>query len=135
MQANGRCIAYVHVGSYAGYAYQRALEQLIAEDALKDADALIWDLRDGWGGAILEYLDLSNARPPTMQVTDRNGDHEFEDVKWRKLIAMLVGGGTRSVKEILAYGFKKYRLGEYRPLFRSVLGGPLFIYANVLCPR
>jgi carboxyl-terminal processing protease len=47
-----------------------------------------------------------------MQVTDRDGDSEFEDVKWRKPVAMLVNGGTRSGKEILAYGFKKYRLGE-----------------------
>jgi carboxyl-terminal processing protease len=112
VQANGQRIGYVHVWRYAGYSYQRALEHLIAEGALKDADALIWDLRDGWGGAIPEYLDLFNARAPTMQVTDRNGAHEFEDVKWRKPVAMLVNGGTRSGKEILAYGFKKYRLGE-----------------------
>jgi carboxyl-terminal processing protease len=47
-----------------------------------------------------------------MQVTDRNGAHAFENVKWRKPVAMLVNGGTRSGKEVLAYGFKKYRLGE-----------------------
>jgi carboxyl-terminal processing protease len=69
-------------------------------------------LRDGWGGAVPEYLDLFNARAPTMQVTDRNGESEFEDVKWRKPVAMLINGGTRSGKEVLAYGFKKYRLGE-----------------------
>src|SRR5439155_25704101 len=44
--------------------------------------------------------------------TDRNGVSELENVKWRKPVAMLVNGGTRSGKEILAYGFKKYRLGE-----------------------
>jgi carboxyl-terminal processing protease len=112
MQANGRRIGYVHVWSYAGYAYQQALERLLAEGALKDADALIWDLRDGWGGAVPEYLDLFNARAPTMQVTNRNGVSEFENVKWHKPVAMLVNGGTRSGKEVLAYGFKKYRLGE-----------------------
>lgn len=112
VQANGRRIGYVHVWSYAGYSYQRELEQLIAEGPLRDADALIWDLRDGWGGAVPEYLDLFNARAPTMRLTARNGTHEFEDVKWRKPVAMLVNGGTRSGKEILAYGFKKYRLGE-----------------------
>src|SRR5258705_13105826 len=79
---------------------------------MNDADALIWALRDGWGGAIPEYLDLFNTRAPTMQVTDRNGASEFENVKWRKPVAMLVNAGTRSGKEILAYGFKKYRLGE-----------------------
>ncbi len=72
----------------------------------------IWDLRDGWGGAMPQYLDLFNTRAPTMQFTDRNGARGFEGVKWRKPVAMLVNGGTRSGKEVLAYGFKKYRLGE-----------------------
>ena len=59
VQANGRRIGYVHVWCYAGYAYQRELERLLSEGPLHDADALIWDLRDGWGGAIPQYLDLS----------------------------------------------------------------------------
>ena len=110
--ANGRSIGYVHVWCYAGSVYQRTLEHLLSQSPLNDADALIWDLRDGWGGAIPEYLDLFNTRAPTMQVTDRHGASELRNVKWRKPVAMLVNEGTRSGKEILAYGFKKYRLGE-----------------------
>ena len=112
IRANGRSIGYVHVWCYAGSVYQRTLEHLLSQSPLNEADALIWDLRDGWGGAIPEYLDLFNTRAPTMQVTDRNGASELRNVKWRKPVAMLVNGGTRSGKEILAYGFKKYRLGE-----------------------
>jgi carboxyl-terminal processing protease len=112
IESNGRRIGYVHVWCYAGYVYQRALEFLLSQGALKDADALIWDLRDGWGGAQPEYLDLFNARAPTMQVTNQSGTSEFVNVKWRKPVAMLINGGTRSGKEVLAYGFKKYRLGE-----------------------
>jgi carboxyl-terminal processing protease len=37
-----------------------------------------------------------------MQVTDRSGNSEFVNVKWRKLVAMLINGGTRSGKELLA---------------------------------
>jgi carboxyl-terminal processing protease len=112
IESGGHRIGYVHVWCYAGSVYQRALEYLLSQGALKDADALIWDLRDGWGGAQPEYLDLFNARAPTMQVTDRSGNSEFVNVKWRKPVAMLINGGTRSGKEVLAYGFKKYRLGE-----------------------
>jgi carboxyl-terminal processing protease len=90
VQANGRRIGYVHVWSYAGHAYQRALEHLVSDGALKDADALIWDLRDGWGGAVPEYLDLFNVRAPTMQIIDRNGAKDLENVKWRKPVVMLV---------------------------------------------
>jgi carboxyl-terminal processing protease len=110
--ANGVQIGYVHVWSYAGNAYQRALEDLIAEGPLRDADALIWDLRDGWGGAEPQYLELFNAHAPTMQMKDRRGNIVFVGVKWRKPVVMLVNGGTRSGKEVLAYGFKQYRLGE-----------------------
>jgi carboxyl-terminal processing protease len=110
--ANGVRVGYVHVWSYAGGAYQRALEDLIADGPLRDADALVWDLRDGWGGAEPQYLDLFNPNAPTMQVTDRDGHTRIQDVKWRKPVVMLVNRGTRSGKEVLAYGFKRYRLGE-----------------------
>ena len=105
-------IGYVRVWSYASRRYQSALEELIGEGSLKDADALIWDLRGGWGGAQPQYLDLFNPRAPTMQVKDRNGETGLVDVKWRKPVAMLINQGTRSGKEVLAYGFKEYRLGE-----------------------
>jgi carboxyl-terminal processing protease len=109
---DGARIGYVHVWSYAGSRYQSALEDLIGEGPLRDADALVWDLRDGWGGAEPQYLDLFNSRAPTMEVTGRNGETGIVDVKWRKPVAMLINGGTRSGKEVLAYGFKKYQLGE-----------------------
>jgi carboxyl-terminal processing protease len=109
---NNARIGYVHVWSYASRRVQPTLEDLIADGPLRDADALIWDLRDGWGGAQPEYLDLFNPRAPTMQVKNRNGETGLVDVKWRKPVAMLINGGTRSGKEVLAYGFKEYRLGE-----------------------
>jgi len=112
VRSNNRRIGYVHLWCYAGYAYQRRLEHLLSQGTLKEADALVWDLRDGWGGAVPEYLDLFNPRAPTIQITDRDGVSEFGDVKWRKPVAMLINGGTRSGKEVLAYGFKKYGLGE-----------------------
>ena len=109
---NNARIGYVHVWSYAGDRYQSALEDLIADGPLRNADALVWDLRGGWGGAQPEYLDLFNPRAPTMQVTGRDGKTDLVDVKWRKPVAMLINEGTRSGKEVLAYGFKEYRLGE-----------------------
>jgi carboxyl-terminal processing protease len=41
VQVNGRRIGYVHVWCYAGYAYQQALERLLSEGALNEADALV----------------------------------------------------------------------------------------------
>ena len=109
---NGARIGYVHVWSYAGGTYQAALEQLLGEGVLKDADAMVLDLREGWGGAVPDYLDLFNVRAPTMKLRNREGGTEIDDVKWRRPVAMLVNEASRSGKEVLAYGFEKYRLGE-----------------------
>jgi carboxyl-terminal processing protease len=112
IHTQGVAIGYIHVWSYAGSQYQRLLEHEIFSGTLKEADALVLDLRDGWGGAQAHYLDIFNAQGPTVTMVDRHGDIAVANVKWRKPVVMLVNGGTRSGKEILAYGFKKYGLGE-----------------------
>ena len=111
IESGDRKIGYVRIWSYAGSRYQDRLEALIA-GRLADVDALIWDLRDGWGGAQPYYLDIFSKLGPTMELTDRGGDREFVNVKWRKPVALLINGGSRSGKEVLAYGFKKYQVGE-----------------------
>jgi carboxyl-terminal processing protease len=83
----------------------------LSEGKLKDADALIWDLRDGWGGAHPRYLNAFNPYGPTLTLTDRDGDANTVGFRWRKPVAMLINSGTRSGKEVLAYGFKKNGFG------------------------
>ena len=112
IESGGKKIGYVHIWSYAGDRYQDELEQLLSTGKLAEADALIWDLRDGWGGAEPYYLDIFSKLGPTMAVTERDGDEEHINVKWRKPVALLINGGSRSGKEVLAYGFKKYHVGE-----------------------
>jgi carboxyl-terminal processing protease len=112
IDADGVKIGYIHVWSYAGASYQQLLERELSSGKLKGADALVWDLRDGWGGAQAEYLNLFNGRAPTTTLINRDGRQSTANVAWRKPVAMLVNEGTRSGKEILAYGFKEYGIGE-----------------------
>jgi carboxyl-terminal processing protease len=112
IDAAGVRIGYIHVWSYAGSQYQQLLEREVSSGKLKDADALVWDLRDGWGGAETEYLHLFTGRAPTTTLINRDGRVSMANVTWRKPVAMLVNDGTRSGKEILAYGFKEYGIGE-----------------------
>lgn len=112
IDVEGAKIGYIHVWSYAGSQYQQLLEREVSVGKLKDADALVWDLRDGWGGAETEYLHLFNGRAPTTTLINRDGHNSIAHVTWRKPVAMLVNGGTRSGKEILAYGFRQYAIGE-----------------------
>jgi len=112
IEAGGLKIGYVHVWSYAGRQYQNLLEELISDGKLKDTDALIWDLRDGWGGAQPDYLDIF-APGPTMTMKDRHDSKpDVINAKWRRPAVLLVNGGTRSGKEVLTYGFKRYDYGE-----------------------
>jgi C-terminal processing protease CtpA/Prc len=112
IETNGKRLGYVRVWSYAGNEYQSLLEEVLSEGKLKDADALIWDLRDGWGGAHPRYLSVFNTYGPTLALTGRNGTTNLVGYRWGKPVAMLVNGGTRSGKEVLAYGFKKNGFGQ-----------------------
>jgi carboxyl-terminal processing protease len=110
IETHGRKLGYVHVWSYAGRDYQQLLEELVT-GKLKDADGLIWDLRDGWGGGQPYYLDIFNNRGLSMTLKERNDEYTVA-ARWRKPVVLIINGGSRSAKEVLAYGFKKYGYGE-----------------------
>jgi carboxyl-terminal processing protease len=132
INAQGARIGYIHIWSYAGKRYQELLERELFSGALKEADALVLDLRDGWGGAQVHYLDIFNDRAPTVTLVDRGGQQSVGNAKWRKPVVMLVNGGTRSGKEILAYGFKKYGLGAVvgTPTAGAVLASRAFLLSD-----
>lgn len=111
IERNSRKIGYVHIWSYAGEQYQQLLETEIAFGKLKEADGLILDLRDGWGGATPNYLNIFTDKVPLLTEVNRNGTRTNLDFQWRKPVVMVVNNGTRSGKEILAYGFKQYQIG------------------------
>jgi carboxyl-terminal processing protease len=112
IEVAGKRIGYIKIWSYAGRQYQEALAEELASGKLKDADAVIWDLRDGWGGAQPSYLDIFNPRGPVMTLKDRDGEEDVVNFRWRKPVTLLINAGTRSGKEVLTFGFKKYGYGE-----------------------
>jgi carboxyl-terminal processing protease len=112
VESNGRRIGYVRIWSYADNEYQKLLEEVLSDGKLKDADALVWDLRGGWGGAQPYYLNVFNPYGPTMTLTGRDGEAHVVNYRWKKPVALLIDGGTRSGKEVLAYGFKKNSYGS-----------------------
>jgi carboxyl-terminal processing protease len=117
---DGLHIGHVHVWSYAGQHYQERLLELVNQEPLRDADALVLDIRDGWGGASPAYLNLFNRRLPLMTM-QRRGEEPFPlDRQWRKPVVLLVNQGSRSGKEIIAYGFRAYDVG---PVVGTTTGG------------
>jgi carboxyl-terminal processing protease len=115
IERGGRRIAYVHVWSWAGEQYQRLLEELLAAAPLADAAGLVLDLREGWGGASADYLHMFHCRP-TVESIDREGTRRSRHGTgfrcWDKPVVLLINERTRSGKEIVAYGFRKYGMGK-----------------------
>ncbi|MCP3980296.1 MAG: trypsin-like serine protease [bacterium] len=129
---DGAGVAYVRVWSYAGEQYQRELEQQLRTEALAGTDALVLDIRDGWGGASPRYLNLFNPNVPVLQSRARGAEWGTHDTQWRKPVVLLVNGGTRSGKEVLAHGFRTLDIG---PVVGSrtagaVTAGRLFRLSN-----
>ncbi|MGC8715040.1 MAG: S41 family peptidase [Leptodesmis sp.] len=112
IQRNGKKIGYVHLWSYAGDQYQEQLEEDLIYGKLRAADGLVLDLRDGWGGAPLTALNIYTARGPSLTSIGRDGRRMTYQPSWNKPVVMLVNEGSRSAKEILAYGFQQYKIGK-----------------------
>ena len=106
-----RRVAYARVWSYADLRVHEALTAALTTGALSGADALVLDLRGGWGGANPAYLDLFNASVPQLEMVDRAGRVNVFDGRWRRPVVLLVDGGTRSGKEVLAHAFRRHGLG------------------------
>lgn len=107
VERNGKRIGYVHIWSYAGEQYHFLLERELAQGRLKDADALVLDLRGGWGGAQGRFAELFVGRGPTVTSIDRGGVERVTGFHWRRPVVLLVDSGTRSGKEVVAYGLQR----------------------------
>jgi carboxyl-terminal processing protease len=106
-----RHIGYVHLWSFAGERYGELLRSEIGSGRLHAADALVLDLRGGWGGANPDDLNLFDPRVPILEHVLRDGTRCELDTQWRKPVALLIDAGSRSGKEVFAYGFRKHGIG------------------------
>ena len=132
IERDGKKIAYVHIWSYAGTQYQEQLKEDLLYGPLKDADGLVLDLRDGWGGADPDYLHVFTGESPSITLIRRDRKPVNSNFQWKKPVVLLVNKGSRSGKEILAFGFKQHKIG---PIVGSktagaVVGGSPFIMKN-----
>ncbi|MEG3436666.1 S41 family peptidase [Pannus brasiliensis CCIBt3594] len=132
IERDSKKIGYIHIWSYAGEQYQRILEQELLSGRLRNADALVLDLRGGWGGAPLTALNIFTASPLSFTAIPRNGRSYVNSATWTRPVIMLVDEKSRSSKEILAHAFREKKIGpvigDRTP--GAVVGGRAFLMAD-----
>jgi carboxyl-terminal processing protease len=129
IERDGRRLGYVRIYSWAGAEMQEAFVAALGSEPLASAEGLVLDIRGGWGGASAGYLDVFNAAavpPTTMTLRDR--EPIVIDDRWRKPVVLLIDGGTRSGKEMVAFGFRRAGLGPIvgATTAGAVLAGSVF---------
>jgi len=111
LERGGKRVAYQHLYSCAGSEHQDALAEYILSRA-QEADALVVDLRDGWGGCNVEFLNLFNTRLPVLTSVGRDGKQVVTMASWVKPVVLLVNGGSRSGKELVAFAMKQREMAK-----------------------
>jgi carboxyl-terminal processing protease len=106
----GRRIAYTYLYSCAGPKPLALLDQLVKE-RFAEAEALVIDIRDGWGGCPPEFLNLFNPYLPTLHFVSRDGKERTWRTGWDRPVVLVINGNTRSGKEFVAFAFQKHNLG------------------------
>ena len=112
LERGGKRIAYIRVWSWTSVEIHEAVLEAIVKSNRARVDGIILDLRDGWGGADPAYLNIFGSTVPVLESTDRAGEVTAYDPQIRGPAAILINEGTRSGKEVIAYGAKKHGLAQ-----------------------
>lgn len=130
IEQDSKKVGYIHIWSNAADPYQQQLQDELIYGRLKNADGLVLDLRDGWGGGDVSYLNIFTAKH-NLSITNvpRNHRPYTYNYQWKKPVVMLVNEGSRSSKEILALSFQQSKIGSVigTQTIGAVLAGRPFI--------
>ena len=112
-----------------------AFERSVLSKKLVDTDGLIIDLRDGYGANSSPDFDVLYRPPsayPKFQSILRSGKSKLDQDYYDKPVVVLINRGSRSGKELLAYGIKRSGRGTLvgENTAGYFLGGRLFEIDN-----
>jgi len=105
IDSHGKKIGYVHLWTQADNRFATTLSSIVYNQ-LRNTDACILDLRDGFGGRPEGYGDPF-FRPGVELDWKFTKSTMHQLFGYQKPLVVLINGGSRSAKEVLSYVFKK----------------------------
>ncbi len=110
-EKKGKRIGYYNIFSCVGPAVLQTLLHDITETFQAQAEVLVLDFRNGWGGCSSHFLEFVNPYLPAITELDGNGRPvKTLDRRWRKPLFLLINAGTRSAKEVVAFSLKRHSI-------------------------
>jgi carboxyl-terminal processing protease len=130
IERGGRKIGYIPMFSGAGEQYELAVRAALM--TMNDLDALVLDMRYGWGGLSPTFVQLFDPAVPLMTNINRDGEHQHVDRGFRAEVFILTGPGTRSGKEVVCHTLQKHRRAKLvgAKTAGAVLGGRPFLLTD-----
>jgi carboxyl-terminal processing protease len=119
VEVAGRRIGETRIFSCAGpKPLQLLADQMQSE--LAAAEALVLDLRGGWGGCDFRLVALFDPAVPQLESWDRDGTRSTFSSTWKKPLVVLIDQGSRSGKEAVARALQ--RAGRARLVGKRTAG-------------
>lgn len=106
IEKDGKKIGYVHLWTMADEDTKSYLSN-VAYGKFRDTDAMILDLRDGFGGRPEGYGDPFFRPDVTLEWKFGPTMGQKQAFGYAKPLAVLINGGSRSAKEVFSYIMKK----------------------------
>lgn len=129
IEQNEMKVGYIRIWCYAGSVYPDQLENELGT-RLKSADAVVLDLRNGYGGFGPAALRAFFMPQIEYEWRSRRGSPTLSYEAWTKPVCLLVDETTSSGKEMQTYYFKKFARGPVvgaRTAGKVVAGKPFVL--------
>jgi carboxyl-terminal processing protease len=129
IEQQGKRVGYIHIWSNAADLHQQQMMDDLMFGKLADVDGLVLDIRDGWGGGSIGSLNFFTGESPSITSIRRDGKTFVADYHWKKPVVLLMNEGSRSSKEIIAFGFQQSKIGALvgKTTAGAVVAGRAFV--------